>query len=71
MAKSKKPAKPPAEDWVKLTNFRLEPDVLDDLDAVADHYSAQFGMKVNRTAAVRIAIRNERRRIKPDAAAKS
>ena len=47
-----------------MTNFRLEPETIADLDAIAVHYTAEVGIKVNRTGAVRIAARNEHRRIK-------
>jgi hypothetical protein len=60
MAKGKKPT----PHRVKVTNFRLEDDTLTDLDAIAAHYTAEVGIKVNRTGAVRIAARNEHRRIK-------
>ncbi len=49
-----------------MTNFRLEDDTLAELDGIAEHYTNEFGVKVNRTGAVRLAIRNEHRRIKPD-----
>lgn len=68
MGKAKKPQPVPR---VKVTNFRLENDSLADLDAIAEHYTAEFGIKVNRTGALRLALRNERKRISPDVKPKS
>ena len=56
---------------IKVTNFRLEDDTLKDLDMIAEHYSAEVGIKVTRAGAIRIAARNERRRVRPDAKTKS
>lgn len=48
---------------IKLTSYRLETEVLDDLDAIAAHYTESVGTQITRTGAIRIAARNERKRI--------
>jgi hypothetical protein len=52
---------------VKISSYRLEDEVLADLDAIVEFHSAEVGTKLGRTDGIRIAIRNERRRceIKP------
>lgn len=65
---SKKKEKPEFDKngYVKVTNFRLQQEVLDDLDAIAAHYTESVGTQITRTGAIRIAARNERKRIEGD-----
>lgn len=61
MAKRKTPTK---TYGVAPTQFRLEPEILADLDVIARHIEATAGVPANRTAAARVAIRREADRVK-------